>query len=419
MDSLVNDAKSAWKREGLLYVIKNAPGHLIRKYGPNYSLFEYFALGREDLVSHCKKQGQIWYYDSGIQFEMSPPLNKEVPTEYEDLIGTRSIGPNFVCEVSNAKLVGPYAIPVSPNGKIIKETFGTSGMFQSRLRRTFQELGKTKSLKLLLDTPTTDQNSTHYDTVAHLVVRHGPNYDNPNYGHWINENLPQLQAIEHYEESTGENVKLLINRDPPSWLRDILEYMGYSSDDWIVWNKQSAIVDKLIIPKLSYVHSFDVDPNPLGKKWARQRALKKEDSNHSHGFSERIFMSRQGGGRRKIKNFQEVENKLDEFGFEIYRPENLSTKEEVDLFSQANIIVGVTGSNLAGIMFSTDARVMEIFPHNEYLHVYYTLSNELGFEYMYLTGSGEREDSDDGSIHRNIVVDIDELEEHLIELLDK
>jgi capsular polysaccharide biosynthesis protein len=162
-----------------------------------------------------------------------------------------------------------------------------------------------------------------------------------------------------------------------------------------------------------------VDPNPLGKKWARQRALKKEDSNHSHGFSERIFMSRQGGGRRKIKNFQEVKNKLDEFGFGIYRPENLSAKEEVDLFSQANIIAGVTGSNLAGIMFSTDARVMEIFPHNEYLHVYYTLSNELGFEYMYFNGSGEREDSDGGSIHRNIVVDIDELEEHLIEILDK
>jgi len=34
MDSLINDAKSAWKREGLLYVIKTAPGHLIRKYGP-------------------------------------------------------------------------------------------------------------------------------------------------------------------------------------------------------------------------------------------------------------------------------------------------------------------------------------------------------------------------------------------------
>jgi hypothetical protein len=70
-------------------------------------------------------------------------------------------------------------------------------------------------------------------------------------------------------------------------------------------------------------------------------------------------------------------------------------------------------------MFSTDASVMEIFPSEEYLHGYYTLSNELELEYMYLTGIGEREEPSNGSIHRDIVIDIDEFEEYLIELLEK
>jgi capsular polysaccharide biosynthesis protein len=88
------------------------------------------------------------------------------------------------------------------------------------------------------------------------------------------------------------------------------------------------------------------------------------------------------------------------------------------LFSQANVIAGVTGSNLAGIMFSTEARVMEIFPHDEYLHVYYTLSNELEHEYMYFTGSEEEQDSD-GGIHRNIMIDVDDFEDYIIKLLDE
>lgn len=206
--------------------------------------------------------------------------------------------------------------------------------------------------------------------------------------------------------------------NPPSWLKEILKFMGYGSDDWIVWESKTAMINNLIIPKLRYVHSFDVDPNPLGKKWARQQALKSLESTDTRDVPERIFISRQGAKRRKIRNFQEVEDKLDKFGFEVYRPENLSTAEEVKLFSQANVIAGVTGSNLAGIMFSTEARVMEIFSHDEYLHVYYTLSNELEHEYMYFTGSEEEQDSD-GGIHRNIMIDVDDFEDYIIKLLDE
>jgi hypothetical protein len=74
--------------------------------------------------------------------------------------------------------------------------------------------------------------------------------------------------------------------NPPSWLKEILKFMGYGSDDWIVWDSKTAMINKLIIPKLSYVHSFDVDPNPLGKKWARQQALKSLESTDTRDVPE-------------------------------------------------------------------------------------------------------------------------------------
>jgi capsular polysaccharide biosynthesis protein len=127
-------------------------------------------------------------------------------------------------------------------------------------------------------------------------------------------------------------------------------------------------------------------------------------------------MSRQGSHRRKIKNFDAVKSILNKYDFDIYRPENLSIIEEAGVFSQANIIVGVAGSNIAGIVFSSDATLIELLPHDEPMPVYYTLANEMRLQYAHIFGKPIGQE--DMNQHRDVYIDIDHLS-NMIQEIDR
>jgi len=249
----------------------------------------------------------------------------------------------------------------------------------------------------------------------HLVARHGFDYDQPNYGHWVNENLPQLRCLHFYEHNSSESVKILINSASPSWIEEYLVQLGYDETRIIRWSGGPLQVNKLVLPNLKYIHSFDVDPNPLGKQWARDISLERFRKTENINSPRRIYLSRQGGPRRMVENFDELSVLLNQYGFEIIRPESLTLLEEIELFHNAEVILGVTGSNLAGIVFSMKSKLIEILPPDKHLIVYYTMSNELGIEYWYYNGISPMENYN--SIHENILIDIEEFDKFLATVL--
>jgi hypothetical protein len=417
----MKDIQSAWHRGGLRHILARSPKYIQRQISSLiYIPINYNTITRDELISHCEKNNKIWYYDSGTELEIKPPLNQEAPPEFEELIGTIDIEPNFVCEVSNVKLVGPFAIPQLPNGDIILETFANSiATFEDRLDDTFDTIGTVRTIKSLVGNSDDEQHIIQYDTAAHLVTRAGHSYDQPNYAHWVAEILPQLRGIEHYRNVTNKQPKLLINPNSPPWLTELLELMGYSSDDWIEWNHPTATVKNLIIPKLNYMHCRDVDPNPLGKKWARDKLVKKFPENNCFSDAEeRVFLSRESAERRNIINIDEVKELLNRYNFDIYRLENLSMSEEIELISQAKILVGACGANLGAVIFSSDAQVIEVFPHNARSKYYYTFCNELDLDYMCITGKPHSSNTEEAHINDDIFVDIEKLEESIQETIE-
>ncbi|MCX2818624.1 glycosyltransferase family 61 protein [Haladaptatus sp. F3-133] len=389
----MNDVKTAWEKEGLKYIIKNSPEYVKRKtkrgavdvYNP------YGVIDRERLKSICSAEDKIWYYGSRTEFEISPPLNGRVPEKMRGHIGTHRVDPSFVCELSGARLIGDRALSRTSDGKYILEEMGTEPMLKNRLLEAFDSLTPQEKLReITWPVIGGHEADTDYDVLINLVPRHGGSHNNYiNFGHWLLEDLPRLRACQHYYDKTGRKPLILLKKDPPSWAIDTLRLLGFSSSDWIEWDKRSATVSRLVVPKLNYVHSHEKQYQPSDRKWVGEQMKSRIDLDKNE-FCRRVFVSRQGQERRKIINFDEVSDTVRNFGFEIFRPEELTTEDQIRLFDQAEVVLGPTGSAFANVIFADSATIIPILPRGWPLDTrllpWHIIASEQDLEYDYLIG---------------------------------
>jgi capsular polysaccharide biosynthesis protein len=121
-------------------------------------------------------------------------------------------------------------------------------------------------------------------------------------------------------------------------------------------------------------------------------------------------MSRQSADRRKITNFNVAKEKLLQNNFQIIEPENISMQEEICLCSQANIIAGVQGSNLEGIIFSSESIVIEFSP--VYIPIFHMMANELDLDYFSIYNE---QIQSKGNVHKNVKFPIKMFEKILLD----
>jgi|SRR5690625_1477350 len=102
----------------------------------------------------------------------------------------------------------------------------------------------------------------------------------------------------------------------------------------------------------------------------------------------RILISRENASHRHITNFAEIESLLAAYGFETIAPDKLSFEQEIELFYDAQIVVGAHGSGLANVVFSDKASVVNIFPTKFMIPHIYRISKSLGHDYYPVMGTG-------------------------------
>lgn len=131
----------------------------------------------------------------------------------------------------------------------------------------------------------------------------------------------------------------------------------------------------------------------------------------------RVFIDRVQSPRR-VANRAEVDRVLDRHGIESIEPSALSPAEEIALFRDAELVVGVTGSGLANTVFSRAAHVIELVPGQELLPHFYYLTAAKGLPYAHLESPPDRQRwSAQERLRRDVVVDADALDRLLGERL--
>ena len=87
----------------------------------------------------------------------------------------------------------------------------------------------------------------------------------------------------------------------------------------------------------------------------------KQSSSNSGGYSNRIILSRGTSNTRRWLNEKQCMQLLHSFGFKIIDSSNLSLAQQVEAFSNAEIILGPHGAGLTNIMFcNPGTKVIEI-----------------------------------------------------------
>jgi capsular polysaccharide biosynthesis protein len=105
----------------------------------------------------------------------------------------------------------------------------------------------------------------------------------------------------------------------------------------------------------------------------------------------RIFIKR-GRNIRGLKNEDKIIDVLRQIGFEIIEPEKLSFQGQIEIFSNANVIVGASGAALANLIFSpAEAKIVILAAANPLLKYGYwqNLVQTFGGQISYILGHPE------------------------------
>lgn len=125
--------------------------------------------------------------------------------------------------------------------------------------------------------------------------------------------------------------------------------------------------------------------------------------------SRRIFVGRKRDRGRSISNLNEVLEVLKKYDFDYVECEELSVRQQIDIFQHAEYVVGVHGAALTNIIYRRDRpmKLLEIFPADFMNPCYYSLCLQYDFEYFGLVGT---KSITQGTNANNFLIDVNEFE---------
>ena len=304
---------------------------------------------------------------------------RSAPERYEP-------GDRFVREIPDATLVGPTGPGVTAEGRVVVDIVATPPLGPRRtgvtLAKSMRANGLRRTLEVLSGAgPAPDRRFE----LATLAV---PPW--LNYYHWTMECLPRIRLLERYGAETGRYPTLLFPPDPPGWVAESLSMVDYAGDVARL-GEGVAAVETLVVPTFP-------DPTPAECEWLRDRMRAAASTGESEGTDgnegagdtgggERVYVARGDATVRRVANRDELQGVLDRYDIDTYLPGELSVREQVALFSRADLVVGPHGAGLTNVVFGEDLAVIELFGDKQ-IATFDRLAAALGHGYEYLEGEG-------------------------------
>ncbi len=176
------------------------------------------------------------------------------------------------------------------------------------------------------------------------------NHWSSGYHHWVTEALTRLLVVDH------KSYNLIIPEDYPEFALDSLHYFDFNS------------IIRLPAQTGCFVKDVVIPPNPasghynshtlLQLKTVLTQNLKPTINNRN----KKIYVSRKNAKVRKIENETDVINLLQDNGYEILYAEELSFKQQIEIFSQCTDLISIHGAALTNCLFMPEgSNVIELY----------------------------------------------------------
>jgi capsular polysaccharide biosynthesis protein len=235
-------------------------------------------------------------------------------------------------------------------------------------------------------------------------------YNTENYYHFVYDTLPYLITYKKLKVKIPK-LKLLMNypnSKKTEFYKFVTEYLklcGIKKSDIKIANKNTIYNN--IIASTSYTHDFNSNLPPRKEVYSFYKQLTK-NIKHKTKMPKKIYVSRRSSlhgdtsnigtnytTRRKMVNENELVNMLVQQGFTEVFTELMTTKDKIQMFSNAEHVVGAIGGGLCNVVFSnkkcklTKSCIRELEKQRSWggSHFYITGNNNLLLAKMHLGGS--------------------------------
>jgi|GEM_PF-3133766 len=336
-------------------------------------------------------------FDDAESLTFAPPRGRADNPFFAEASVDLRFDASFVATVDGVTIAGGDAVKLTDDGRVLVEDskqFRGIDRFYTSMYREVRDEGFVASLPVASKVATGRTwrpPRRSFDTVFPLVGFPLSFY------HWVVEFLPRLRALARYTERTGDSPTVLVPTDSAGYVADTLELLGCPVAEWTPWEPGWTRVETLVYP--SHVRNGDGVPHPASCRWLRDRVH--EATGEPDGETPaRIYVDRTDARERRVANRRELDELLAAYDFEPVVLSERSIERQVELFRNADCVVGPHGAGLVHLVFGDDLAVVELFG-DELRDHYYALSTIAGHEYYCVQGT-----DGDGV---DISVDIDEL----------
>lgn len=163
-------------------------------------------------------------------------------------------------------------------------------------------------------------------------------------------------------------------------------------------------------------NDFRISDNVLALS-AAENIRKATEDLRSDKTDRKIFISRKNSFISRIINEKEIEELFIRSGYESVSVEDLSYREQVELFSSAACIVGATGAAFTNLVYCNPGTVFGCFFLKEsHFCVYSTIAHMVGCKCLFF--NGKVEDKGTSISNKQYRIDVDECSKY-IDVLDK
>ncbi|MBV1758114.1 MAG: glycosyltransferase family 61 protein [Dethiosulfatibacter sp.] len=183
--------------------------------------------------------------------------------------------------------------------------------------------------------------------------------------------IPQFKALVHsLNESRREIIPLKKNTK-----YEVVEMVYISDVSWMPINVKSS----------SGLTNEDCRVSKECIVYLRNKVMKSNKVTFPSEQNLKLFISRKSSFLQRLSNETDVASLFKSYGFKVVYPEELSLKEQVELFANAGIVAGTTGAALTNIIYCRPGTTfVSIIPKEYNFNVYSTIANYLGINSLYL-----------------------------------
>jgi hypothetical protein len=214
------------------------------------------------------------------------------------------------------------------------------------------------------DIPNSDSPRVKYEGSAIAIMTPGANI----YGHLLLDIIPRVWVARMALGDLEVGLKYLVHDDVPAFVFDILQdALGLGEDRIIKIPRNKVIYEfsRLFIPTLIHSH-YNFHPRSIGVFSSISRSRFEPKESRKLVFISRSNVVKRRAQFRVLDNPQDVEDLFRSRGYQIITPETLSWREQLEIFSQCDVLAGEYGSALHNSLFANNrTRILSIDCFND------------------------------------------------------